>query len=133
MSKQHIFEQLSFNADGLIPVIAQDVSTGDILMMAWMNAESIEATLQRGEAVYWSRSRQKLWHKGEESGNTQHIHEIRLDCDGDTLLLKVEQTGGIACHTGRHNCFYRKLNDEQWSITDPVLTSPEDMYGKQDD
>jgi phosphoribosyl-AMP cyclohydrolase len=133
MSKQQLLEQLSFNSDGLIPVIAQDAASGDILMMAWMNSEALAATLERGEAVYWSRSRQKLWHKGEESGNTQQIREIRLDCDGDTLLLKVEQTGGIACHTGRRHCFYRLLDGGQWSVTDPVLTSPDDMYGKHND
>ncbi len=133
MSEQQIFEQLSFNADGLIPVITQDMASGDILMMAWMNAESLAATLERGEAVYWSRSRQKLWHKGEESGNTQQVHEIRLDCDGDTLLIKVEQTGGIACHTGRRHCFFRKLDGDNWSVTDAVLKSPDDMYGKRND
>lgn len=133
MSTQQLLEQLSFNNDGLVPVITQDVASGDILMMAWMNAEALAATMERGEAVYWSRSRQKLWHKGEESGNTQQIHEIRLDCDGDTLLLKVEQTGGIACHTGRRHCFYRLLEGDQWSTTDPVLVSPDDMYGKHND
>ena len=132
MNTQQLLEEVSFNSDGLIPAIAQDVSSGEILMMAWMNSDALAATIKAGEAIYWSRSRGKLWHKGEESGNTQTVREIRLDCDGDTLLLKVEQSGGIACHTGRRHCFYRKLADAGWETTEPVLRSPGDIYGKND-
>jgi phosphoribosyl-AMP cyclohydrolase len=115
--------KISFNADGLIPTIAQDWQTGTVLMMAWMNAESLQLTVETKQATYWSRSRNKLWRKGEESGHTQHVKDILLDCDGDTLLLKVEQIGGIACHTMRENCFFNRLiddntdpGDKQWQI-----------------
>lgn len=111
-----------------MPAIAQDSRTGRILMLAWMNRESLEKTLETGEAVYWSRSRQRLWHKGEQSGHTQKIKEIRLDCDGDTLVLGIEQTGGIACHTGRESCFYRRLEDGTWTVVDEVLEDPEKIY-----
>lgn len=123
-------EDIRWNADGLVPAIAQEASTGDILMMAWMNAESLRLTAEEGQAVYWSRSRGKLWRKGETSGHQQVIAEIRLDCDNDVILLKVEQKGGIACHTGRHSCFYRRLENGTWTSVDPVLRSPQAIYGK---
>ncbi len=114
--------------DGLVPVIAQELSTGKVLMFAFMNREALELTVEKGHAVYWSRSRQKLWHKGEESGHVQKVHEIRLDCDEDVILMTVEQMGGIACHTGRHDCFFQKLENGDWVIDKPVLKSPEDIY-----
>ncbi|MEY3411196.1 MAG: hypothetical protein RL593_772 [Pseudomonadota bacterium] len=114
--------------DGLVPVIAQELSTGTVLMFAFMNREALELTVEKGHAVYWSRSRQKLWHKGEESGHVQKVHEIRLDCDEDVILMTVEQMGGIACHTGRHDCFFQKLENGDWVIDKPVLKSPEDIY-----
>ena len=107
-SNLDFLESVTWNEQGLVPVIAQEVGTGDVLMMAWMNRDALLETLRRGEAVYWTRSRQKLWHKGEESGHTQKVKEIRLDCDGDTILLLVEQKDGIACHTGAHSCFFQK-------------------------
>ena len=122
-------EEIRWNADGLVPAIAQDAATGDILMMAWMNAESLRLTAEEGQAVYWSLSRGKLWRKGETSGHQQVISEIRLDCDEDVILLKVEQKGGIACHTGRRSCFYRKLEGGQWTSVDPVLRDPGAIYG----
>lgn len=114
--------------DGLVPVIAQELSTGKVLMFAFMNREALALTVQTGHAVYWSRSRQKLWHKGEESGHVQKVHEIRLDCDEDVILMTVEQIGGIACHTGRHDCFFQKLENGDWQIDKPVLKNPEDIY-----
>ena len=114
--------------DGLVPVIAQELNSGKVLMFAFMNRESLELTVQTGHAVYWSRSRQKLWHKGEESGHVQKVHEIRLDCDEDVILMTVEQIGGIACHTGRHDCFFQKLENGQWVIDQLVLKNPEDIY-----
>lgn len=123
-------EAIQWDEKGLLNTIAQDVDTGDILMVAWMNKESLLLSLEKGEAIYWSRSRNRLWHKGEESGNTQQIEEIRLDCDGDALLLKVRQTGGIACHTGRKSCFYLGLNQAtgHWQAVDPVLKDPKEIY-----
>lgn len=121
-------DAVNWNSDGLIPAIAQDAQTGRILMMAWMNRESLQLSAERGEAVYWSRSRNKLWHKGETSGHIQKLHEIRLDCDEDVIVLQVEQLGGIACHTGRESCFYRVLKDGQWETVDPVLKDPSDIY-----
>lgn len=114
-----------WNEHGLVPVIAQQINTNDVLMFAWMNREALEKTVELGEAVYWSRSRKKLWHKGEESGHRQKIMEIRLDCDADVILLKVEQVDDIACHTGRHSCFFQKLNinDAEWQTVDPVLNN----------
>jgi len=106
-------DAVAWNEQGLVPVIAQEVGSKDILMMAWMNRDALLATLRLGEAVYWTRSRQKLWHKGEESGHTQKVKEIRLDCDGDTIVLIVEQKDGIACHTGEHSCFFRRWDSEQ--------------------
>ncbi|MDN3637313.1 phosphoribosyl-AMP cyclohydrolase [Simiduia curdlanivorans] len=121
-------DHVNFNQDGLVAAIAQDAKTGRILMMAWMNAEALALTVERGEAVYFSRSRQKLWHKGESSGHSQKVKEIRLDCDGDMICLQVEQLGGIACHTGRESCLYRVLRKGEWQITDDVLKDPSEMY-----
>ncbi len=123
-------EQLAWNADGLIPVIAQDADSGEVLMMAWMNREAVRLTAETGVAVYYSRSRQRLWRKGESSGHVQRVREIRLDCDGDALLIKVEQLGAIACHTGRRSCFYQRLDEGRWQVTDPVLKDPAEIYGK---
>ena len=119
---------IKWDADGLVPAIAQETGTGTILMMAWMNREALALTRASGHAVYWSRSRRKLWHKGEESGHQQVVHAIRIDCDADVVLMEVEQRGGIACHTGRHHCFFRKLADGQWEVVEPVLKSPETIY-----
>lgn len=121
-------DELHWNSDGLIPAIAQDAKSGRVLMMAWMNRESLALTAEKGEAVYWSRSRGQLWHKGETSGHVQKIVEIRLDCDDDVIVLQVEQLGGIACHTGRESCFYRVLDGNQWQVVDPVLKDPEAIY-----
>lgn len=121
-------DAIKWNSDGLIPAIAQDAKTGRILMMAWMNKTALELSAQLNQAVYWSRSRNKLWHKGESSGHTQQIHEIQLDCDEDVIILQVEQMGGIACHTGRHSCFYRVLKDGQWQVVEPVLKDPTEIY-----
>lgn len=123
-------KEVVWDEQGLIPVIAQDAASGEVLMFAWMNREALQLTVERGEAVYWSRSRRKLWHKGEESGHTQKLVELRLDCDRDVLLLRIEQTGGIACHTGRRSCFYRRLNDGQWQDVLPVLKDPGKIYRK---
>ncbi|OEY65662.1 phosphoribosyl-AMP cyclohydrolase [Marinobacter sp. X15-166B] len=122
-------DSIRWTADGLVPAIAQDAVSGDILMMAWMNRESLALTAAEGQAVYWSRSRGKLWRKGESSGHQQEIREIRLDCDNDVILLKVVQHGGIACHTGRQSCFYRKLEDGTWRTVEPVLKDPARIYG----
>lgn len=122
--------EINWSDDGLVPVIAQEANTGKVLMVAWMNREALRLTVEKGEAVYWSRSRKKFWHKGEESGHTQKIKALHLDCDGDVLLLTVEQTGGIACHTGRHHCFFRKLENERWVITSPILKNPDTIYQK---
>lgn len=120
--------KVNWSADGLVPAIAQDHATGRVLMVAWMNREALKRTAESGEAIYWSRSRKKLWHKGEESGHIQKVKELRLDCDSDVVLLQVEQQDGIACHTGRESCFYSKLQDGQWVETDPVLKAPETIY-----
>ena len=126
-----MIDSLVFNDAGLLPAIAQDATTGQILMVAWMNAEAFEETVASRRAVYFSRSRQRLWRKGEESGHVQHVKEIRLDCDGDVVLLRVEQVGGIACHTGRAHCFYKKLSDGgSWEDSEPVIKSPEHIYSK---
>lgn len=119
---------VSWSEDGLVPAIAQDAASGRVLMMAWMNREALRLTWQKGEAIYWSRSRGKLWHKGEESGHVQKVKEIRLDCDADVILLQVEQQGGISCHTGRASCFFSRLEQGQWVAIDPVLKSPEEIY-----
>jgi phosphoribosyl-AMP cyclohydrolase len=124
-----VASEINWNQQGLVPAIAQDHATGEILMLAWMNREALECSVAEGRAVYWSRSRQKLWRKGEESGNVQLLRELRLDCDNDTLLLKVEQIGGIACHTGRRHCFFRKLENSEWSVADEVVRDPAELYG----
>ena len=121
-------DQIKWTDDGLIPAIAQDANSGRVLMFAWMSRESLALTAEKGEAVYYSRSRQKLWHKGEESGHIQTVKSIRLDCDNDVILLSIEQTGGIACHTGRESCFFKIYQDGQWLETDPVLKDPGDIY-----
>lgn len=123
-------DTINWPADGLIPAIAQDKDNGKILMVAWMNREALKHTVETGEAVYWSRSRKKLWHKGEESGHTQKISKIYLDCDEDVLLLSVEQQGGIACHTGRQSCFFRQLKNREWVTTESVLKDPSQIYTK---
>lgn len=121
-------DEVNWDANGLVPVIAQEHGTGKILMVAWMNREALQLTNDTRQAVYWSRSRNKLWHKGEESGHFQNVHEIRLDCDEDVVLLQVEQVGGIACHTGRHNCFFKKLENSHWLIDQPVIKDPKEIY-----
>lgn len=121
-------DDIAWNAEGLVPVIAQDCQSGHVLMMAWMNAEALELTVAEGRAVYWSRSRQRLWRKGEESGHVQQIKEIRLDCDRDVIILQVEQVGGIACHTGRPSCFYRALEGGKWKTVDSVIKDPGEIY-----
>ena len=126
-----LIDTLKFDAAGLIPAIAQDAATGEILMVAWMNKESLELTLKTGEAVYWSRSRKKLWHKGEESGNVQKVKELRTDCDKDVLVLKIEQVGGAACHTGYRSCFSWVLKDGAWAEEGVKVFNPEDKYGKK--
>ncbi|NNF95818.1 MAG: phosphoribosyl-AMP cyclohydrolase [Halobacteria archaeon] len=123
-------EQIKWTADGLVPVIAQETGTGKVLMLAWMNREALTLTVQEGRAIYWSRSRNKLWRKGEESGHVQVLKDIRLDCDNDVILLEVEQLGGIACHTGRHNCFYQQLQDGEWVAVEPVIKDPNEIYSK---
>ena len=122
--------KVNWSDDGLVPAIAQDAETGRVLMVAWMNREALKQTAERGEAVYWSRSRRKLWHKGEESGHIQKVSEIRTDCDQDVILLQIEQQGGIACHTGRESCFYSKLEGDRWVATDAVLKDPDEIYRK---
>ena len=124
-------DAVKWNADGLVPVVAQEAATGAVLTLAWMNRDALAATAHEGRAVYWSRSRQKLWRKGEESGHVQLVQDIRLDCDNDAVLLIVEQKGGIACHTGRHRCFYQQLQGGQWVGVEPVLKSEEEIYGKK--
>lgn len=127
---QTFLDQVSWNTDGLVPAIAQDYESDDILMVAWMNREALALTVREQRAVYWSRSRQKLWHKGEESGHVQRIKEIRIDCDEDVLVLKVEQIGGIACHTGRRSCFYRRLDNGVWQTVERVIKDPKEIYKK---
>ena len=128
-SKQWL-DQVKWNDAGLVAAIAQDVHSGRVLMMAWMNREALELTVSEQRAVYWSRSRQALWRKGESSGHTQTLHDIALDCDGDAILMQVEQIGGIACHTGRQSCFYRCLKEAQWQTQEAVLKNPEEIYDK---
>jgi phosphoribosyl-AMP cyclohydrolase len=124
-------DEVPWNAQGLVPVIAQEAGSGRVLTLAWMNREALAETARSGEAVYWSRSRGRLWRKGERSGHVQKVRELRLDCDADTILLVVEQVGGIACHTGRASCFYRKLENGRWVETDPVLRDPAAIYGDE--
>lgn len=126
--QQNWLDIIKWDDKGLIPAIAQEAETGKILMVAWMNKEALSLTVQEGRAIYWSRSRKKLWRKGEESGNVQTLKEIRLDCDNDVILLEVEQIGGIACHTGRHHCFFKRLIDGQWEEVEPILQDPETIY-----
>jgi phosphoribosyl-AMP cyclohydrolase len=125
-------KKIKWDEQGLVPVIAQEAGSNDVLMFAWMNRDALARTVELGEAVYWSRSRKKLWHKGEESGHTQKVLEIRLDCDEDVVLLKIEQTGGIACHTGRNSCFYQKFDGDlktgEWLVAEPVLQDPATIY-----
>lgn len=121
-------DDIKWTDEGLVPAIAQEASSGKILMQAWMNREALALTVQEGRAIYWSRSRNKLWRKGEDSGHVQILKDIRLDCDNDVVLLQVEQRGGIACHTGRHNCFFKQLQDGQWVEVEPVIKDPKDIY-----
>lgn len=123
-----VLDEVRWDTNGLVPAIAQDADSGKVLMMAWMNREALALSIQEQRAVYWSRSRQKLWRKGEESGNIQHLRELRLDCDQDVILMQVEQVGGIACHTGRANCFYQKLEDGEWQTVEDVLKNPDELY-----
>jgi len=129
--KSNWLDEIAFNSDGLVPAIAQDHQSGEVLMMAWMNRDALASTAEKREAVYYSRSRGKLWHKGESSGHTQKVHDIRTDCDSDVILLQVEQLGGIACHTGRRRCFYRHLDNGHWVSTDHILKDPDAIYGKE--
>jgi len=123
-------DEIVWTTDGLVPAIVQDAATGTVLMFAWMNREALARTAATGEAHYWSRSRQRLWRKGEESGHVQRVQDLRIDCDADAVLLRVDQTGGIACHTGRERCFFRRLEDGRWILTDPVLKEPAEIYGR---
>jgi phosphoribosyl-AMP cyclohydrolase len=123
-------EQIKWDKDGLVPAIAQDYKSGRILMMAWMNREALQLTINEQRAIYFSRSRNKLWRKGEESGHVQALHELRTDCDKDVILMQVEQLGGIACHTGRESCFYLRQKDNEWQSTDPVIKEPHSIYKK---
>ncbi len=129
MSEEWIHEVV-WDSNGLVPAIAQDAVSGQVLMVAWMDREALLETVETGRAVYWSRSRSRLWRKGEESGHIQLVKEVFLDCDGDVVLLKIDQTGGIACHTGRASCFFRKLDAGRWVVTQPVLRNPDQVYGK---
>jgi len=121
-------DKVKWAQDGLVPVVAQEAGSGRVLTVAWMNREALDRTVQSGEAHYWSRSRRKLWRKGEESGHVQKVKSVRLDCDEDVVLLEVEPAGGIACHTGRHSCFFQKLEGGRWVVTDPVLKDPKEIY-----
>lgn len=126
----HWLDQITWNDQGLVPAIAQDQTSHEILMVAWMNREALSLTVAEGRAVYWSRSRKKLWHKGEESGHVQNVSEIRLDCDDDVIILKIEQLGGIACHTGRRSCFFKVFKDAKWQAVEPVLKDPKAIYSQ---
>lgn len=131
MAENHAWlDDIRWSEDGLVPAIAQDSASGKVLMLAWMNRESLQLTVAEGRAIYWSRSRNKLWRKGEESGHVQLLNDIRLDCDNDVILLSVTQKGGIACHTGRERCFYQQLKDGQWQAVEPVLKDPAAIYHK---
>jgi phosphoribosyl-AMP cyclohydrolase len=123
-------DEVKWTADGLVPAVAQETGSGRVLTLAWMNREALAKTVETGEAHYWSRSRDKLWHKGEESGHVQKVRSVRIDCDEDVILLEVEQSGGIACHTGRESCFFRRLENGEWVATDPVLKDPQQIYRK---
>lgn len=128
-AQQDWLEHIAWNADGLVPAITQDHTSKRVLTLAWMNRDALAATVDSGLATYWSRSRAKLWRKGEQSGHSQKIHELRLDCDNDAILLSVEQIGGIACHTGRESCFYQRLENGVWRAVDAVRKDPADIYG----
>lgn len=128
MTNEDWLDEIKWTADGLVPAIAQDAEDGTVLMVAWMNREALRLTASEGRAVYWSRSRGRLWHKGEESGHEQVVKDIRLDCDNDVIMLRVEQRGGIACHTGRRSCFYKRLEGDHWQAVEPVLKDPEAIY-----
>ena len=128
MRGEHWLDEVAWDEQGLVPAIAQDAKTGEVLMFAWMNREALALTVESGRAVYWSRSRGRLWHKGEESGHTQKVMELRVDCDKDVVLLKIEQNGGIACHTGRRSCFFSRLADSGWQDVEPVLKDPKEIY-----
>ena len=121
-------DEIKWTEDGLVPVIAQEAGSGDVVMFAWMNRESLALTAEKGEAIYFSRSRNKLWHKGEESGHVQKVKSIRVDCDKDVVLISIEQVGGIACHTGRHSCFFNELQGDEWVAVEPVLKDPKQIY-----
>lgn len=123
-----LFDEIKWDDNGLVPAIAQDHKTGEVLMVAWMNREALELTIEKQQGVYWSRSRQKLWFKGEESGHVQRLQELRIDCDADVVLLQVEQLGGIACHTGRKRCFYRVYKDGEWVTDEDVIKDPSEIY-----
>ncbi|MCG6886751.1 MAG: phosphoribosyl-AMP cyclohydrolase [Proteobacteria bacterium] len=123
-------DEIKWTEDGLVPVIAQESDSGKVLMLAWMNREALQLTVAESRAIYWSRSRRRLWRKGEESGHVQLVRDIRLDCDNDVILLQVEQKGGIACHTGRHNCFFQQLQDGKWVTVEPVIKDPDAIYQK---
>jgi phosphoribosyl-AMP cyclohydrolase len=125
---EQVLDELKWDDQGLVPAIAQDAASGEVLMLAWMNREALRLTLQQQRAVYWSRSRDRLWFKGEESGHVQKLHEVRIDCDADVVLLAVEQVGGIACHTGRRRCFYRVFRDGQWVTDEAVVKDPAEIY-----
>ena len=127
-NQTHWLDEVNWDANGLVPVIAQEHDSGDVVMFAWMNREALQLSSDTKQAVYWSRSRNRLWRKGEESGHVQKIHEIRLDCDEDVVLLKIEQVGGIACHTGRHSCFFKKLENDDWLVDQPVIKDPHEIY-----
>lgn len=131
LAEEEWLEEVRWDSHGLVTAVAQEAGSGQVLMVAWMNREALRLTVAEGYAVYWSRSRQRLWRKGEESGHRQKIHDIRLDCDGDVLLLQVEQAGGIACHTGRHHCFYRRWQDGRWETVEPVLKDPQAIYSHE--
>jgi phosphoribosyl-AMP cyclohydrolase len=131
MNSEAWLDEVRWNDAGLVPAVAQDAVDGRVLMVAWMNREALRLTAQQGTAVYWSRSRERLWHKGEESGHQQAVREIRLDCDNDVVVLQVEQRGDIACHTGRRSCFYQRLENGCWVTVEPVLKDPESIYGKR--
>ena len=128
MTQLNWLDKIKWTSDGLVPAIAQEAVSGRVLMVAWMNREALLETANTGRGVYWSRSRAQLWRKGEESGNVQKVSEIRLDCDQDVILLQIDQVGGIACHTGRHSCFYQRLENGEWSTVEPVLKDPKEMY-----
>lgn len=133
MQNTEWLDEVQWDQNGLVPVVTQDADSKRILTHAWINRDALALTVQEGRAVYWSRSRQKLWRKGEESGNVQKLIDIHLDCDGDTVLYRVEQIGGIACHTGRESCFYRRLDGDHWQPVDPILKSPDELYGRKQD